>query len=454
MGISASTRNNVLAGGFLLAGVALAVITSFVLSDRAALAGTVPYIVRFSIMDGAAGLRDGAPVLLGGQQVGVVERVTFSTAPEVTAPTGASTPTDVDVLVRVRRDLALYSDAMVFLDRPLIGTLSTLNIASVGGPARARPAPAGVPNATPSSAGAAPTPPAPSPGAEAPRRLAANDVLRAMIAPPAFLASAGFGSEQAEQVRQFVDNASSLVARLDDFVERSTPGIDRIVADAGSVVSTFREKTPGWTQRVDRTAENVEKATERLGPIIESAEAGVREIRDGIASINQIIDANRDRIDSMVASLEHAAARIDEETLDLVNRALNEGKLAATDLREAVGVVSELVRTESPTIRRALANARLATDQLKLTAVEVRANPWRLLYTPTKKEERTQLLYDSARAYAEAASDLRAASEALAAITPSNPSAVRPLLEQVARMLERYDRTERELLQKLIDIEK
>ena len=60
-----------------------------------------------------------------------------------------------------------------------------------------------------------------------------------------------------------------------------------------------------------------------------------------------------------------------------------------------------------------MANLRLMSDNLKLTAVEVRSQPWRALYRPTNKELSTQSLYDATRAFAEAASDVRAASETI-----------------------------------------
>jgi len=76
-----------------------------------------------------------------------------------------------------------------------------------------------------------------------------------------------------------------------------------------------------------------------------------------------------------------------------------------------MGRAGTLLKEETPGIRHTLANLRLMSDQLKLTAVEVRSQPWRLLHSPTTKEMSSQVLYDARAAYAEAASDLRAASE-------------------------------------------
>jgi hypothetical protein len=85
--------------------------------------------------------------------------------------------------------------------------------------------------------------------------------------------------------------------------------------------------------------------------------------------------------------------------------------------------------------------------------VEIRRNPWRLLYRPGAKETRTEILYDAARAYAAAVSDLRAASEALqAASVRADPDSenISRLLAELQAAFSRFEETERALLDKLI----
>jgi hypothetical protein len=111
------------------------------------------------------------------------------------------------------------------------------------------------------------------------------------------------------------------------------------------------------------------------------------------------------------------------ESMDSVRRSL---ALAESMMESGRGAVAELRRladAQSPGLARTLANFRLTSDQLKLTMMEVRAQPWRLLYQPTRKEEQTQLLYDATRQFALSMSDLRAASEALGSyVQPENGS--------------------------------
>jgi hypothetical protein len=89
------------------------------------------------------------------------------------------------------------------------------------------------------------------------------------------------------------------------------------------------------------------------------------------------------------------------------------------------------------------------SDQLKLTSIEVRSQPWRLLHQPTTKELSAQVLYDATRAFAEAASNLRAASESLQAARPGSDTA--HLSDELRTAVERYRTAEQALLDKLIE---
>src|SRR5947209_5374045 len=109
-------RNNLLAGLFVLGAIAVGVMVSFMLSNRPALGGSRRFTVRFSLADGATGLKKGSPVQLAGQQIGQVRRVDFF-------PRDQAEKSAVDVEVEVRGDITLFENAGVYLQLPLLGTL-------------------------------------------------------------------------------------------------------------------------------------------------------------------------------------------------------------------------------------------------------------------------------------------------------------------------------------------
>jgi ABC-type transporter Mla subunit MlaD len=418
-------RNNILAGLFVVASLVLGVWVSFLLSDTTSIAGDTRFTVRFSLEDGATGLKKGSPVLLGGQQVGRVRTVGF--APAETDPAVA---TGIDVEVEVRGDLRLYENAGVFLQLPLLGTLSSINIVNIGSPV-----------AGASTQGSSP-------------EVERGEVVPGKLAPPAFLAQAGFGSQQAAQLRAALTSLEITVDRISKLMESGSPKIESSISDAQQLLAQLRERLAAWSERVDRTAANFEEASGRLNPMLTKVDTAVDGAVSLIADIRGMVTENREHLSQAVRNIESATAKLDRETVTQVNEAVEDGREALRVFSDSLGRLSAVVTEETPSLRRTLANLRLMSDQLKLTAVEVRSQPWRLLHQPTTKELSTQVLYDSTRAYAEAASDLRAASEALQAVSVNTgASDVSAMTQRLAEAMEKYRGAERALMDKLIETE-
>lgn len=424
---SAGSKNNIIAGTFLLAGVVLAVWGSFVLGGRTDTAGTTPYRFRFSLMDGAAGIQPGSPVHMGGQEVGLVERV----APVTTMDgEGNDLPTGWDLHVRVRAEVPIFANAIVTLERPLLGSLSSVNIVSVGGPEQ--------------------------PG-EARTRLEEGGMVRGLPAPPAFLAQAGFGPEQRDQIQKIIADAEAAVASVRRMIDEGGPKLQESVEELEAMIEAAREKWPEWLARVDGLTSDLRDGGARVASVMDEAEATVKEARAAAASMRAAIDENRPQLDTIVDNADKATARLAGPTIDELEKGIAEVERTLTDFRALVGDAGDVLAEQTPNIRKAMANLRLMSDQLRLVAVEVRSQPWRLLVRPDTKELEQQLLYDSARSYAAAVSDLRAVSESLEAMskrtTPATEADRAALAELQARLRDaftEYQQREREMLDRLI----
>src|SRR5262245_44897439 len=97
-------RNNIIAGLFVIAAMVLAVAMSVAVSGATKrLTPTTPYVIEFTLADGASGLKAGSPVTLGGQEVGRVVRTRFAPDPS------HATAVDVDVLIN--SNVTLHTDA-------------------------------------------------------------------------------------------------------------------------------------------------------------------------------------------------------------------------------------------------------------------------------------------------------------------------------------------------------
>lgn len=414
-----SKRSNVIAGSFLIGAIALAIGTSVVLSGvEERLIPTHVYDLRFAVAEGAPGLKAGSNVLLGGVKIGRVTGVRI--VRETDGPM-------LSVGIRVRTSVQLHQDAVILLERPLLGTGSEINIVGVGGQA---------PVLTPGS------------------------TIHADIAPPAFLAQAGYGPEQASQVRRAITQMTELVDRIDTLSRSVEPKVEPIVDSMAAAVEDVRQLTASiagrreaWAGSVDRILGSAETTSKRAEQVVADVGQGVTESRELVASAHAAIADSRPTFDRILSNVDSITAKVDQETITSFNRALASADQGVQRLTAAAEEISTLIREESPSLRRAMANARLASDQLKLATIEIRRSPWRLLYQPTKKELETELIYGAAEAYAQAVSDLRAASETLsvsASRTGVATDAAR--LEELTRELDaafdRYKVAEEEFLRR------
>lgn len=418
------SKNNVIAGSFLVISLILAIAVSVYISGaQERLIPSHEYTVRFSLADGAAGLKPGSKVTLGGLNVGRVVDLTVASTPGQPS---------LDARIRVRTGINLYESAMVFLERPLLGAGSEINISDVG----THQSGAGFTGASDS--------------------LEPGEMVMGRIAPPAFLAQAGYGPQQAQKVRVAIDQLADLAGRLDGMVERLDPQIDPIVKSASSalddvrsITGDVRQKLPGWTDTLDHTLASVDSAADKAGPLLDDTRAVV-------ADVQAAIDENRPHVDRIVASVESAADKIDHQTVDRLNEGLQTASTALDRAGKVVADIAGYINEEMPSIRKIVGNFRLASDQLKLVTIEVRRNPWRLLYRPETKELESEMLYDAARSYAEAVSDLRAASESLeaAASTPDpaltvvDRQSLESLHRQITDAFQKYQEAEKAFLQR------
>ncbi|MCC5786465.1 MAG: hypothetical protein JJU33_07180 [Phycisphaerales bacterium] len=422
--------NNIMAGLFLFGSLVAAVVVSAIISGID-FESRSDYTVRFSLADGAAGLRPGSPVTLGGQRIGSVTSVDFYREPTSRRP-GA-----VEIGIRILDDIPLFDDSVVVMERPLFGANSVVDFVSAGG----------------------------GPGSE---RLDEGGIIRGTLAPPAFLAQAGFGAEQRNALRDILDGLTETVQRTNELLDRVAPEVDPAVAEvretitaARDTATALRDRMERWGGTTERVLARVEETSDRLpglvdrtDDLIDTTKLAVDESRETIERVRDTVDENRPRVDRIFEHAESIMRGVDEEGvpafLALVEKGTEELGRAGDTIARVDGALAE----ELPGLRRAMANARLASEQLRLTTVEVRAQPWRLLIRPTTKELERQLMYDSARSYASAVSDLRAASEsleaALAAGAGDDTERMRRLGERLESAFESYEQAERDLLDQFV----
>jgi hypothetical protein len=290
------------------------------------------------------------------------------------------------------------------------------------------------------------------PGAELPGRKAPLALMKQAKSAVAeaggeLLEQAGHGAVQRSQWQAILANADEGVGRFNDTMgdlrEEGGPldDLSGTLDNANSVTMEFRASwEEQWSGDIDAVItsgrrlfeQDLADRMEQIRALLDDAQGYMSpENRDNFANILERGSGFADDLDG----------RIKDSALGLLDAA----KEAVNDAKESI---IDFAREEQPNVRKMLANMRLSTDQLRNTMVEVRRAPWRLLYRPGDRELNFELLYDSARSYAEAVSDLRAASESLRVVagdaTPGTADArrVETLTDDVGRAYERYQEAE------------
>ena len=421
-----SGGRNAIVGAFFLTAVVLALVVTAILSDLAsALAPTSQYTVRFRLADNAGLLSPGAEVRVGGLKVGSVQALTLVDSSEVADA--------LDVVIEVDEDLVIHQDAVVRLEAPLLGTGTVVNFISTG------------------SIG----------------RLPEGGMVGGLPS-PGLLARTGLTDEDLENIRRSIasfaessERLGRILADVEPDVGEAVTGLNDALVDARAIAGDLRDRLPRISNEVEGALTDVRGSIEVWTSLAERLDERTVELAEVIQSVRRTIDDNRPNVDRVLADLAEITARTNEELVPAVLESVENTRVASEEGAMLVADARSLFEAEAPSLRRTMANLRLASDQAKLTMLEVRRSPWRLLQRPTTRELEGELIYDASRSFAQAASDLRAASESLISLStdeegpldvPGRQRAVEQLHEELQASFARYRQAEQELLDRALDL--
>ncbi len=418
------SRNNLLAGLFVLAAILGLTAAIIILSGGAAIFNARSYTIVFSPDVGVAGLREGSPVLAAGRPIGQVDRV-------VPVVNNGRVTTTNRATIAIDDDITLRQGAVAQLQTPLLGTLSSINFTTFGT------------------------------GDE----LSPDDPITAQIAGSQLLASAGIGDEQTAAVRATINAAQQAAERLQRIAER----IDQNVIPAFTqTVTDANNRAPDWFDTVSRILDNAESVTADGQQLADDLAVRVEELERLTASAQTVIDQAgpditnaADTIDTIATDLTTTRQNLDtfieglnRDILTQATALLETGNDTADNARAVVERIETTLATAEPTIDRAIADTAITTRELRFMAAELRRSPWRLIYRPDTQELEYELLYEAARAYAQAVTELRVTTEALAALeqheTP-DANRISTHLEALDAAMQSLKRMERAFVNELLD---
>jgi hypothetical protein len=178
-------------------------------------------------------------------------------------------------------------------------------------------------------------------------------------------------------------------------------------------------------------------------------------VNQGLGTMVTMLDENRQPLTETIASVQASAKIIETEILAAIAEQLDVNNAASliakvhvgvdrlntslNDINDLTSAATEVIVLNKDKLTKLIDNFKETSDHLKGASKDVRRNPWRLLYRPTLAETKQLDIFDAARAFAEAATQLDDAVVQLKAISESQQGAIRsddPMLLQVRERLQ------------------
>jgi len=433
------TRNRALAGAFLLL-MAAAVVAVLVLVGGWDTWFTAHQTLHIHF-DAAPNLKIGGPVLLAGHPVGRVAGVGLTQVPCPPERKHEGTCYVVDVTAELPKTYRVCQNATVTIQQALVGQSAVINIVDVGYGEPVTEALKGRRT---------------SPFADAATELGIGDTekqnLSAILANiktttdtvredlPEILAKLKTAGTNLAEVSE---KAKGTLKRVDDILEENRENLKATIANT-------REMTADAKKKAADTLESLKKAGETINAILHENREPIKET---LANARDLSGDGKAFVKKLDGALDDLLPKVKSASADL-KEGLSDFKTIAADTKA-------LIATQKGNLASTAQNLKETSEHLRALSKEVRRAPWRLFATPDKEEVESLNLYDVARAFAMAATDLESTSDTLQVMLEAKERGVavdqemlKAMAENLQKTYEKYQKAEEALLKEYERIQK
>jgi phospholipid/cholesterol/gamma-HCH transport system substrate-binding protein len=359
----AKQRNALRAGIFMLASLATVVFVIIAISGASKFTQRfATYGVEFSLQDDVGGLRAGDDVRIGGLKVGSVRDIVIHTQ---------NTPGNLPqliVYIDVPARYPMASDAVVSIQKSITGS-AAVNIDDLG---------AGTP-------------------------LTGGEFLRGH--PDSISALFQKLGTMGPDLQEIVTNVKGASIKLDTDLDKLGQTADAFTETSYTATATVRElhvRLPEIIGRYDQTTASAIRMLDTihdiLGPSAGDIHATITNVRGITTNLHTHLPELLDDFRSILQKTDLAVTR---------------AASAMQDIQNTTGSIRSIVGGNKGKLEGIIASLKDTSDNLKYASMEIRHSPWRLLYQPKPDEMANLNLYDSVRQFAEGATQLDNAAEAL-----------------------------------------
>lgn len=407
------TRNNVKAGVWVTVclGVGLAVTAALTDLWEKVSRSYDSYVVEFEVLHGIDDLGVGSSVRVGGLAAGRVTEL---------MPVASAEGVYDTIVVRfdLESDYELHGDAAINVDGSLIGSESWLSISNLGSP-------------------------------DAP--LAEGDVLTG-LASPGMLATL-LGPENANKAGTLVDDASRIMGDVGRVTEALGTDYEAKFRPILNDVNGFTGNLDGWSTKIDAVMEDAPEVMSEARATVTETRAMVTENREAVKEIVE-------NVQLASVDVRNVARTFDQETIVKINTILESSQAIVDDAADVVLTFSTDYDGWATHVGETLANLSLSSQQVKLAAMDIKSNVWKLMYRPTTDELQNELLHEAARSFAMAAADLKASVTMVDRVMTNHgerlsgdDGAFTRLQQGLTNSLENYEKAQKQLYEVLVDSE-
>ena len=250
------------------------------------------------------------------------------------------------------------------------------------------------------------------------------------------------GSSTMAQLMKAVNDLSPRLATIAGNVEEATAQItDTAARGSELLVLARRQIDPDSPETIAHAARSM---MSEIGGVVGDSKGDLRKTAANVAEMSDTPKAKlpqmAEHVDALVVDL--------QKTVEMARGSMEDLKQTVANARDVSGAARSIIVGNRSKIEGMVNAMKTTGDNLKNASSEIRRSPWRLLYKPGKGEVTNLNLFDSARAFAEGASQLADASQALRdAINAGDGDAERlnELMKQVQSSFEQFEAVENKL---------
>ena len=397
--------NNLRAGIFVSTILVLALAVGFVLLKVDLFKKYQTLVLQFDTTEGVSGLSRGSEVKVGGLTVGRVISIT----PDIDQNDDL---TAINVTIEIMEGIPIrYSDtapegtnAEVLRVGSLVGSTSIINFNTLGQ--------------------------APAPLLNSGDKLLAtrgSGMLTTLVGPA-----------NAVRTNEIIKGLAVTAAWLKTIPEEYRTRVVPTLQNLSTTTANFNQDYETWRKPIGDTLLNAQSFTGNADQLL----------KDNKAKFTQLMD----NTSATMADAKVIASEFKTKGMPALQKLLDQGADAAQSLASSLGQVEQQMPQRLTDLRDFMLDAREIAGQFKLTAIEIRRSPWKLLYQPKPGEVAHENLYSATRAFALATADLKTASASLQAVLAqdankfnSDENFRKEVRQEVLDSLEKYEAAQRQL---------